>query len=142
MNRRQLANELIRRRIARESLDDFANYMATSQHLDFMYSPVKHQRVITRAIDQLLSPLDDPNHPKDRWGDPVTRLLLTAPPGSASATGFAAPLGLGLGSSDPTNAAVPKRPARARITSANDPLGVRANLYLDEEPLLAPSVLV
>lgn len=81
-----LRNEFLRRELARESLDDFANYMSTSQHLDFLYPPAKHQRVITRAIDELLLPLDHPRHPVDRHGEPVTRLLITAPPGSAKST--------------------------------------------------------
>ncbi len=86
MDPQTLANELIRRRMALESIDAYANYMATSQHLDFLYPPAKHHRLITNAIDELLLPLDHPRHPKDRWGEPVTRLLLTAPPGSAKST--------------------------------------------------------
>lgn len=82
----QLQNELIRRQLARESIDDFANYMSSSQHLDFLYPPAKHHRLITRALDQLLLPPEDPGHPRDRWGEPVTRLLITAPPGSAKST--------------------------------------------------------
>lgn len=83
---KRFANELVRRELARSSLDDYANYMATSQHLDFVYPPARHHRLITRALDLLLTPLDDPRHPVDRWGEPVTKLLLTAPPGSAKST--------------------------------------------------------
>ncbi len=86
MNHERLANELLRRQWAKESLDDYGNYMSSSQHLDFIYPPAKHHRVITRAIDALLTPLDSPEHPKDQHGIPVTRLLLTAPPGSAKST--------------------------------------------------------
>ena len=74
------------RELALTSIDDYANYVSTSGHLDFIHAPAKHQRLITRALDLLLSPLDDPRHPKDRWGEPVTRLLLTAPPGAAKST--------------------------------------------------------
>lgn len=81
-----VVNEMLRRQMALQSIDDYANYMATSQHLDFLHAPAKHHRLITRAMDLLLTPLDAPEHPKDRWGDPVTKLLLTAPPGSAKST--------------------------------------------------------
>lgn len=85
-DQRAIANELLRRSMARETLDDYANYMSSSQHLDFIHPPVAHQRLITGAIDELLLPLDHPRHPKDEHGVPVTRLLITAPPGSAKST--------------------------------------------------------
>ena len=80
------STELIRRQLAKSSLDDYGNYLSHSQNLDFAYAPAKHHRVITHALDRLLLPLDDPNHPVDRWGVPVNRILVTAPPGSAKST--------------------------------------------------------
>lgn len=81
-------NELLRRKLALTSLDDYANYMAPSGHLDFAHPPAKHHRVMTRALDELLLPIDDPMHPKDANGVPITKLLVTAPPGSAKSTYF------------------------------------------------------
>ena len=45
MDRTAIANELLRRKLARESIDDYANYMSSSQHLDFLYPPARHHRL-------------------------------------------------------------------------------------------------
>ncbi len=80
------AAEIVSRRLAKTSLDMYANYVARSKHLDFAFPPAKHHRLITTALDRLLLPLDDPQHPVDQWGEPVTKVLVTAPPGSAKST--------------------------------------------------------
>lgn len=80
------ATEVLRRRFAKTSVDDYGNYMSTSGHLDFEHTPAKHHRIITHSLDQLLLPMDHPGRPRDRWGEPITRLLVTAPPGSAKST--------------------------------------------------------
>lgn len=72
--------------MALESIDDFGNYMSTSQHQDFIHAPARHHRLLTRVMDLLFTPLDAPEHPRDRWGEPITKLLVTAPPGAAKST--------------------------------------------------------
>lgn len=64
---------LSQRHAARDNLEDYRRYIATSEHLDFIYPPAHHHTVIQQHLDALLA-------------DDIRRLMIFCPPGAAKST--------------------------------------------------------
>lgn len=67
------AQELLRRRKARENLSDFREYMTATGSVDFQHHPAAHHKLICSHLEAL------------ERGE-IQRLLILAPPGSAKST--------------------------------------------------------
>ena len=61
------------REAARSNLEDYRQYIATSEHLDFVYPPAQHHRVIQEHLEALID-------------DEIRRLMIFCPPGAAKST--------------------------------------------------------
>lgn len=67
------AEEMLRRMRAKEGMEEFRAFMASTGHLDFQHPPARHHKLMIHHLDRLAR------------GE-IKRLLILAPPGSAKST--------------------------------------------------------